>query len=279
MSDRRLSPKHFVWPSVLIATRAMTFDGNELVAGDKIPLGEEDKGKALRIWMTGRAVYEEHFNPTPINSAPLTREFRITKGGNNGYYLIDVPWLDEPLSIKGKKKAEDERDRLQSEGEPLSHHGVAILGDGKGGWYGVKADWIDAEIKAQGMEAAYFIATNLRTAGPFPVEAAGIGKVEVDHGQYAVVYPWMEEVEYCGSIQEAEAFEQRLREAGPPSDEDEDEQAILDALEGGEAPAGGDTDPVTEEDETEETEETETSEELADDVDADNDAHEAEEEE
>ncbi len=231
MSDRRLSPKYFTWPADLVATRAMTFNGNDLVAGDPILLGEDDKGMAMRIWMSGRAVYSREYNPTPIQSAPISPVFEMIDR-KNGSWAITVPWEDEPIIVKGKAKAEARRDELMNAGEPLSHHGVAILGDGKGGWYGVKADWIEQEIKAQDMEAAAFIATNLREAGKPAEDSDGIGKVLVDQDRFAVYAPWLDEVDYIDGADHADHHIEQLRGAGAPTDADADEQAIMDAIEG-----------------------------------------------
>lgn len=243
MSDRRLSPKYFAWPAALVAARQITFLGVDYSAGDDLPIDEADKGMAMRLWLSRRAVYKDDFNPTPINSAPLDKPFLI-ENKNNGSYAVHLPWEDEPTLIKGKKKAEEFRDKMQDKGEPLSHHGVTIRPTEKDDVFAVKADWIDAEFAATNLDDAKYIATNLRAAGPFAEDAGGIGKVQIDRNKWAVVYPWMEEIEYLDSIEAAEAFEQRLRESGPPSEDDATEEAILNALEGnGDAPKGDDDAP------------------------------------
>lgn len=42
----------------------------------------------------------------------------LAEDGSNGYYTLTVPWLEEPVRIRGKAKAEEERDRLAAEGPP-----------------------------------------------------------------------------------------------------------------------------------------------------------------
>lgn len=226
MSDRRLSPKYFIFPAPLVFVRHVTFEGVDYKPGDDLPEGT-DKGKAQRLWMSRRIVYKDDFNPTPIQSSPnLDDPFPVTDH-KNGSYSIGAPWLDEPITIKGKKKANDQRDKMMREGEPLSHHGVHIVPAKSGAWHTLTADYIEGfDFKVQGIENARFVAEHLREAREDIESHGGIGMVRVDQDKWAIIHPTMEEIEYEVSLGEAEAHVARLREAGPPDGDKEAEDAL-----------------------------------------------------
>lgn len=92
--------------------------------------------------------------------APATIE---EKGG--GWYHVGAPWIDEPEKIQGKDKAIFRAQEIRDAGEPLDHHGVAMV-EGENSWWRVNAAWLSGPESHHGEEAAYARAAELRRLGP-----------------------------------------------------------------------------------------------------------------
>ncbi len=238
MADRRRAPRNFIHGQDMVATRVMTFLGKDYTAGDVLP--EVDKGMALRLWMSRRADYKNEFNPTPIEQPTLSDPFELINL-KNGYYTVAAPWLDEPISIKGKKKAATLQAKMQNDGAPLDHHGVAIIA-GEAKLLRVKAEWIEIPFGDYSMDDAAYVAARLREAGPFSDESLGCGIAGLLAGQFAVVAPWLEVYNLVESEEMAIEQAQELRNAGPPQPEIDPALAALEAGNG----EGGEGDGTTE---------------------------------
>lgn len=85
------------------------------------------------------------------------------KGG--GWYHVSVPWEDEPHKVRSKDSATLLAHQLRDAGEPLDHHGVAIV-EGENAYYRVNAAWLAEPETIHGWDAAYERATALRKDGP-----------------------------------------------------------------------------------------------------------------
>ena len=120
--DRRLSPRYFDNDLPLVSTRQQMVDGHECLAGAVVP-ADLDHRIRLKLWMSGRAKYERDYSPVEIeqdsDGGDLTpSEVEIKETGSNGYYEVHAPWLEEPIRVRGIKKAEAKQAEILAAGPP-----------------------------------------------------------------------------------------------------------------------------------------------------------------
>lgn len=121
--DRRLSPRYFLADEPLVSTRIQTVSGHEVQPGGDIP-ADLEYGIRLKLWMSGRAKYRKDYSPSPVTDQDEAEQPGEASGaamaevGSNGYYEITAPWLDEPIKVRGKNKAEAILADIQRKGDP-----------------------------------------------------------------------------------------------------------------------------------------------------------------
>lgn len=171
MSARR-DPRLFDRTRPLAMARFATLYEHEMAAGDPLTIidgetggdkGEIPLGIAVRLWVSGQAVYADDLRPTPFLSPEQEAARVVTlEPTGGGWYIISAPWLDEGVKVRGKEEAETRRDEIVKRGDTK---GVTVTG-GDGGWYEVAAPWADEPEKVQGQDAANARADELIAAGP-----------------------------------------------------------------------------------------------------------------
>lgn len=152
-------------------------------------------------------------------------------GGEGGWYEVNAPWLDEPEKVQGREAAEARQRELHDAGEPDSHHGVTLTA-GENGWWTITREGSDTELRVHGEEKARAGAATLRAGGEIEGEtideitgpAALVLVTQENDEVWMVTAPWLDEPHRFTSVEDAEADQAAVREAGPP--------------EGWEAPAG-----------------------------------------
>lgn len=200
----------------LVAARSFDYQGRPYKAGDPFPapgasVPEAHKLRTLygsRLVNHGEAVAAAPVDPVQMEGTP------------GGWYTITAPWLDEPMRVRGKAGAEKAAEKLRTDGEPPTHHGVTLT-EGDNGWWEVKADWASEGEKVHGEADARARAAELRAGGPPPDPRT---EVTVDpglvmgeaEGQFVVNAPWLEEAMILPTREAAEAEAERLRRDGPP---------------------------------------------------------------
>lgn len=197
----------------LVAARGFTFLGHDYEAGDPFPIAGSDPIPIAKLKTIYGSRFVNHTDKTVTTRTeagdPVTME---ATGG--GYYDIAAPWLDEPIRVRGKAKAEAEAAALREAGEPSYHHGVGVY-EVDNGWWEVQADWSADPEKVHGEQAARERAAEIRREGPPPDPRTDVTIFEQDD-IFFVNAPWAEAATPAGSRADAEAEQQRLREAGPP---------------------------------------------------------------
>lgn len=141
MVDRRISPKNFDASLPLVSTRAQMVDGEAVTRGSLIS-DQLDVRLRMKMWLSGRAIYEKDYRPVPEaegGDQQETHGVSLTESGSNGYYTIAVPWIDEPIKVRGKDKAQAEYARIIAEGPPEGWTGAPQDGQGAGSGEGAGA--------------------------------------------------------------------------------------------------------------------------------------------
>lgn len=210
----------FIADREFVVARGFTFLADEFSVGDPFPKDRAD-ARRLRLLYDSRAINfaperEEGGEAAPARLVTIERD-------PPAFYLISAPWLDEPLRIRGKVKAEEAAAKLEDEGEPAHHHGVALTA-GENGWWEVKADWADEAEKVHGEDAARERAAQLRKDGAPPAPPEVDERVTLIEGEadgpnaskFIVDAPWLEEPEIIDTREDADARQFALRDAGPP---------------------------------------------------------------
>lgn len=110
----------------LVMASFKTVLGHDLPAGTPLVLkdkpeafAEVDEPVARRLWDAKLAVYMEDARPTPVETPRQEAERLVGReflGG--GWWAITAPWLDEPIKVQGADAAQEEYDRVVSEGRP-----------------------------------------------------------------------------------------------------------------------------------------------------------------
>ena len=223
--DRRLSPRYFDNAEPLVSTRNQMVDAHECSPGSVIP-ADLDHRIRLKLWMSGRAKYQRDYSPSPVAEDDVVAQsgpVELKEVGSNGYYELHAPWLDEPIKVRGKGRAEKALEELRAGGEPQSYKGVTISEPNNGG-YEIKADWISLPFVRHGEAAAKALAATLRQHGPFPEDAEGVGTVEIDESKFLIVTPWGTEDEvFEGTAEQATVHASVIRAAGEPEPDPDQE--------------------------------------------------------
>lgn len=201
----------------LVAARAFTFAGRPYAVGDPFP-HPEDGPFADRL----RARQYEARAVNMTEAAPEAEDpVQMTKAEKNGYYTINAPWLERPLTIRGKVNAEKALAEMREEGPPLgfidggSDVEVEELG---GGWYQIDAPWLEEPLKEQGREAAEAKQREIHDAGE-PATHHGVTLTEGENAYWSVKADWADEAETVHGEDAARARAAELRDAGPPASE------------------------------------------------------------
>jgi hypothetical protein len=199
----------------LVAARAFTFSGRSYAAGDPFPHPDDgafpDRLRARQY--EARAVNMGEAEPEQVDPVQMT-------GPKGGRYEITAPWLERPLTVRGKVNAEKALAEMREEGAPLgfidggSDVEVEDIG---GGWYQISAPWIAEPEKVQGRDAAEARQRELHDAGE-PVSYAGVtlDPEAGDNGYFDVKADWLAEGEKVHGIDAARERAAELRHAGPP---------------------------------------------------------------
>lgn len=205
----------------LVASRGFIFAGKNFEKGDPFPIA----GFNLRLirQQYGARVVDHVFGDENTET-----QIQMT-GPTGGRYTITAPWLEKPLVIRGKVKAEEALAEITEEGPPVGwvEGGSQVeVEEGGGGWYRFTAPWLDEPQKVQGIEAAHVLFAKLHEAGaPEPADAKEIEEVEypaslvlitIADDKFEVSAPWLEAVEVYDEADDAEARQTDVREEGPP---------------------------------------------------------------
>lgn len=148
-----------------VVGRGFTFLGVAYAAGELFEKNAANEWHLRRLYDT-RAI---SFAPVdiapaqPAGAVLLNDPVTIEPAGGN-WHEVSAPWLDAPIKVNGKKKAEDVAAQIREAGEPLSWGGVMIATDDDGIWM-VKADWQEEPEIVDDEQAARDRANELRAAG------------------------------------------------------------------------------------------------------------------
>lgn len=186
-----------------VAARAFPYNGHPYKAGE--PFNKE--GLAAHQLKT---LYGSRFINFGEKDAAAADPVTITEG-KGGWFEVTAAWLDDPIKIQGRKKAEKIAAEVREAGEPLEHSGVALL-EGENGWWDVRTDWAEVE-KVHGAEAAYARAAELRGEGA-PADAVLVRPA--GEGRFIVIAPWLADPIELPERQKADYTAGQVREAGPP---------------------------------------------------------------
>lgn len=151
----------------LVAARAFVFAGISYDKGDPFPSPE-----AAPVASFPRRLIERQYNTMAVNHAPEVSDeasdpIQMT-GPKGGRYTITAPWLETPLTIRGKVNAEKALEEMREEGAPLGwiEGGSEVeIEEHGGGWYEITAPWLDEAEKVQGREAAEARQREIHDAG------------------------------------------------------------------------------------------------------------------
>lgn len=230
----------------LVAARAFTFAGRAYSVGDPFPNPEDgpfaDRLRARQY--EARAVNMTEATPQDEDPVQMT-------GPKGGRYEITAPWLERPLTIRGKVNADKALAEMREEGPPLgfidggSDVEVEEIG---GGWYQIDAPWLEEPAKEQGREAAEAKQREIHEAGE-PDYHHGVTLTEGENAYWTVKTDWSHEPETVHGEEAARARAAELRDAGPPpaeddeaSEGDEGDQTPPEGAEAAEAGQDGDND-------------------------------------
>lgn len=200
----------------LIAARAFTFLGRAYALGDPFPHADDAGAANDRL----RA---RQYEARAVNFAPeeATTEDPIQMTGPaGGRYTITAPWLERPLTIRGKVNAEKALADLREEGPPLGFidGGSDVeVEEAGGGWYAISAPWLDEPEKVQGREAAEVRQREIHDAGePEAHHGVSLTESEGGNGYYDVKADWLAEGEKVHGIDAARERAAELRAEGAP---------------------------------------------------------------
>lgn len=150
----------------LVAARGFTFAGVKYGPGDPFP------GPDVDLTTISRRHVERQYNTMAINHAEdeaASADDPVSMTGpKGGRYEITAPWLERPLTIRGKVNAEKALKDLREEGAPLGwiDGGSDVeVEEAGGGWFHITAPWLDEPEKVQGREAAEERQRELHDAG------------------------------------------------------------------------------------------------------------------
>jgi hypothetical protein len=192
----------------LVAARAFPYLGVQYRAGDPFPAPGTTTiaDFKLRTLYGSRLVNHTDGDAAPAEPSPVTVE-----KGRGGFYVVNAPWLQEPVKLRGKDKADYAAEQIRDAGPPLgfieggSLVTVSALG---GGWYAVDAPWLEEAEKLQGRDDAESRQRELHAAGE-PDTYAGVTLTAGSNGWYEIAASWMAKPE---KVQGEEAARERARE-------------------------------------------------------------------
>lgn len=144
----RFDPKR-----ALIAARTFTFGGRAYAPGQPFP--HPDDAEAIPDRLRARQYEARAVDFAP--EADAEPDLVTMSGPQGGRYTIEAPWLERPLSIRGKVNAEKALAEMREEGPPLGwiEGGTEVeIEESGGGWYAISAPWLDEAENVQGREAA-----------------------------------------------------------------------------------------------------------------------------
>lgn len=119
----KLDPRTFDKSRPIAAAQPMLLCGTKFKTGDAITIaaepsqkGEVDPDNVLRFWSSGKIVYADKVNPTPILAIEddLRRTAEI-EDHDAGWYLIRAPWLPEAVRVRGEAKVQPKLEELIAE--------------------------------------------------------------------------------------------------------------------------------------------------------------------
>lgn len=172
----RFDPKR-----ALIAARGFTFLGRAYVPGDPFPHPDDAPSIATRL-------LARQYEGGAVNLAPEAPADPITMTSPiKGRYEINAPWLEVPLTIRGKKNAEQALADIRGEGPPLgwiaggTEVEIEQIGDDL---YAITAPWLDAPEQIEGRAAAEARQREIHDAGApaAPADLTPDSDVEGDDG-------------------------------------------------------------------------------------------------
>lgn len=212
----RRDPRLFDKTRGLVMARFATLYEHDMNAGDPLTIvaergdgkGEVELDMAIRLWLSGQAVYASDATATPQETPEQAAErLVVMEPMPGGYYLIRAPWLGEGEKIRGKDAANQRRAEIVAKGDTK---GVTVTG-GDGGWYEVKAPWIDEAEKVQGKDAAEARSDQLIAEGPPE------GWVQLTDEEKAAIAKQKEE--QAAALQAAREEADRVAKEGRKADE------------------------------------------------------------
>lgn len=197
----------------LTVARAFRFLGRDYAVGDAFPHG--DDADKISDRQRGAQYESRAVNFLPEEEA---HPVQMKKAARNGSWEITAPWMDEPLIIRGKKRADDALAELREEGQPLGWIAggsqVEIEEQG-GGWFEITAPWLDEAEKVQGREAAEKRQREIHDAGE-PDTYALVTLTEGENGWWDVKPAWLAEPEKVQGEEQARERAAELRGEGAP---------------------------------------------------------------
>lgn len=193
MARTALIARRFDESKSLVSTRSQKVNGVQLQPGDEIS-PDLHKSLRVRLWLTRLACYADDYRPTayadpkPEDVADDPDAWKIPAHGveviegENGWYGLKIDGVEEIENVHGAdaakarveeiraEKAGNDETTVSSEAGPEEGEGgagdagddplAAALANGVsveetgGGWYEVKAAWLDAPVKVQGQNKA-----------------------------------------------------------------------------------------------------------------------------
>lgn len=148
----------------LIAARAFTFMGRAYSPGDPFPSPDEAGAIPDRLRARQYEARAVDFGP----EAEVEPDLITMTGPAGGRYTISAPWLERPLSIRGKVNAEKALAEMREEGPPLGwiDGGTEVeIEDAGEGWFVISAPWLDEPEKIEGRDAAEARQREIHDAG------------------------------------------------------------------------------------------------------------------
>lgn len=228
----RFDPKR-----ALIVARPFRFAGREYSVGDQFP-HPDDPAVAPRL-------LARQYEARAVNMSEDTEAdepVQMKPGPKNGRWTITAPWMDEPLVIRGKKRAEEALADLRSEGAPLGwiEGGSAVeIDDLDGGWFEITAPWLDEPEKLQGQAEAEARQREIHDAGE--PETYKLVTLSEGEGSWWQVKPaWLAEPENVQGEEKARERAAELRAEGPPEGWEPESGLAVDPEQAGDGAQGDD---------------------------------------
>lgn len=201
----------------LSVARAFTFLGRPYAIGDTFP--HADDAAQIPDRLRARQYEARVVNFAP-EADPDAEPVQMKPAAKNGRWDITAPWLDEPITVRGKKNAETKLAEVREAGAPLGWieggSEVEVTEQG-GGWFEISAPWLEEAEKVQGREDAEKRQREIHDAGE-PATHHGVTLTEAENGNgyFDVKADWWAAPETVHGIDEARRVAAELRAEGPP---------------------------------------------------------------